>query len=88
MQAKFFEKDGREFFSFIGKSHVVGVPADEYVDFATEDHKVRFPSQYKDYLKSKQVLAVVEEVKEVVESVEEAPAKKKGFFARKSKKVE
>lgn len=80
MNAKFFEKDGKVFFSFIGKSHVRDVPPDEYVDIATEDHKKRFPVEYDLFLNP----PVIEEVKKNEESLDGLEVEKP---AKKSKKV-
>lgn len=77
MDAKFFEKDGKVFFSFIGKSHVKDVPPDEYVDIATEDHKKRFAAEYELFLNPPKVEEVKKNEDSSLDGLEdEKPAKK------------
>jgi hypothetical protein len=68
MKAEFYEKDGREYFKFIGKSHVRDVEPDVYEDYATDDHRKRFPAEYEAFKNP----PVVEEVKK-----KEVPKKSK-----------
>lgn len=65
MEVKFYEKEGREYFSFVNDE----IAVDTYAD---EAHKKNYPAEYKEFKKSldSQISEEVsEEIKELTEKV-------------------